>query len=151
MNKSVLVILMSILMLSAPSCSRTDLSGPPTVLIGDSTCAECGMIISDERFATATVDEQDRGPISVLFDDFNCQMIYESKMSDLTILKRWSRDHSGLQWLNTESGWFAKSNQIRSPMASGMAFFETRKDAQAFGQSINAEILSFESAWKLND
>lgn len=147
MIKYTTIILAIVLVFTLPACRRADQSGPPTVLLGDSICSECGMIISDERFATSTVIDGERGVVALLFDDFNCQINFEHKHPELTIVARWSRDYSGLQWINTESGWFASSPQIRSPMASGMAFFENQSDAKAFAKPIDAHLLSFESAW----
>lgn len=133
--------------LTISSCDRTEQTGPPTIMLGDSTCNECGMIISDERFATSTIMQSDRGRVALLFDDFNCQQIFERKSTELNITNRWSRDYSSLEWAETNAGWFVKSSQIRSPMASGKAFFQHRSDAEALSYSISGDIVDFETAW----
>src|SRR5690606_1291959 len=51
-------------------CRAADPDAPPSIAYGESPCAECGMIISDDRFGVATVVEGPRGPETLLFDDF---------------------------------------------------------------------------------
>jgi len=137
--------------LTVPSCNRTEQGGPPKIMLGDSTCRECGMIISDERFATATVIQSEHGKEALLFDDFNCQLNFEHQFPDLDITNRWSHDYSSLVWFETESGSFVKSPEIRSPMASGMAIFQDRSEADAFSKPVSGEILEFETAWTQNE
>ncbi len=129
-------------------CRSDANDGPPDIRLGDSVCAECGMIISDERFATATVVVGDRGNEPLVFDDFNCQIIFESKHGDLSIVDRWSRDHGTLVWLHTVDAWFVRSSQLRTPMASGMAVFASKADAEAFAEPIEGDVLEFDAAWK---
>lgn len=133
--------------LTVSSCNRTEQTGPPTIMLGDSTCNQCGMIISDERFATSTILQSERGRKALLFDDFNCQQIFERKSPALNITNRWSRDYLSLDWAETEAGWFVNSSQIRSPMASGMAFFQLHSDAEVLSNSMSGEIMDFETAW----
>jgi len=128
-------------------CGVEVTDGPPDIMLGESACAECGMIISDERFATVTVVDGTRGIQPILFDDFNCQQKFEHQYPDLLMTNRWSHDHSSLVWFETETGWFVKSSQVRSPMAAGMAFFHEREDAEAFAQSVSGQVLDFGTAW----
>ncbi len=118
---------------------RSDTDGPPTIRYGDSVCDECGMIISDERFATTTVIQGDRGPEPMLFDDFSCQLNYENSHSDLNILTRWSHDHNSSQWLSTNDAFFVRSDQLQTPMASHIAAFGSSAEADAFAKSLNDE------------
>jgi copper chaperone NosL len=140
----------AILLTLIPSCGRTDSDGPPSIMFGDSICHECGMIISDDRFATSTIIVNDRGHQPLLFDDFNCQIIYEHKITELEIVNRWSHEYLQSKWIETRTGWFVHSEQIRSPMASGLAIFETRPEAETFAKTLGAEVLDPESAWQLN-
>ncbi len=137
------------LLLTIPSCGRNDVDAPPPIVLGDSTCQECGMIISDERFATSTIIENERGYQPLLFDDFNCQIKFERKFKDLKIVNRWSHEHAESTWIKSEVGWFVYSTQIRSPMASGLAMFETKSQAEAFAQPLDAEVLNQASAWQI--
>lgn len=127
------------------ACGETDPNTPPQILLGDSICTECGMIVSDERFGTATIVEGDRGSQALIFDDFNCQNIFEHKHPELKIITRWTRDYDTLEWFHARDGWFVQSSQIRSPMASGLVGFKARERAQTYADSIGAEVIEHAS------
>lgn len=143
------VVSMVVVMALAGCRSETN-EGPPSVRFGDSICVECGMIVSDERFATATIIEGDRGNEPLIFDDFNCQMIFESKHADLTIVDRWSHDHGTNEWVHMADAWFVKSDQLHTPMASNIASFITESDAKAFAEPLDGEVVDFETLWNTN-
>ncbi len=131
-------------------CGSETNDGPPSVRFGDSICAECGMIVSDERFATATIIEADRGNEPQIFDDFNCQMIFESKHTELTIVDRWSHDHGSNEWMHMADAWFVQSDQLHTPMASNIASFLTQSDAMAFAEPLDGEVVDFDTLWNTN-
>jgi nitrous oxide reductase accessory protein NosL len=133
--------------LSLTACSRDD-DGPPTIRLGDSPCTYCNMIISDERFATATVIESDRGPEPLLFDDFICQLDYEKAHPDLTIVTRWSHDYNTREWFPAADAFFVRSEKILAPMASHLAAFESKEDADKFAKEVEGETVGFESVWQ---
>ena len=128
-------------------CGGESADAPPTVLLGESICAECGMILSDERFATATIIDGERGPEARLFDDFNCQAIYESSHLEEPIVARWSHDYTTRAWLHTEHAVFVRSPRLMAPMASDVAAVSSRSAAEALAKDVEGEILTFEAAW----
>jgi copper chaperone NosL len=130
-----------------PGCGDQDNAGPPEIRYGDSICAHCGMIISDERFATATVVEGERGDTPMIFDDFSCQLDYESGHPDLAIVTRWSHDHASSQWIPTADLWFVSAEGLITPMASHTAAFSTESNAKAFAEPINGQVMTFEELW----
>jgi len=135
--------------MTLPGCGVDSDAGPPNIRYGDSLCIECGMIISDERFATATIIIGDRGNEPMTFDDFNCQMIFESKHTDLTIVDRWSHDHTSSEWISMADAWFVKSDQLRTPMASHIASFTTKPQAETFATPIQGQVLDFKTLWPI--
>lgn len=128
-------------------CGRGPTDGPPAVRLGDDQCVQCGMIISDERFATATIVAGPRGPEPRLFDDFNCQVNFEVEHPELAVEARWAHDQGTLAWFNAATGSFIISPDIRSPMGSNTAAFATRAAAAAANEEIGGDLLSFETAW----
>lgn len=106
------------------------------------------MIISDERWATATIVDGPRGPLPLLFDDFNCQVRYEFKNQDLTVLSRWSHSYATKQWLRTEDMFFLVSNDLRTPMGSSAAAFGSEQEAKSASSTLSGEVMNFEAAWK---
>lgn len=130
-------------------CGGADPDRPPEVIIGDSVCAECNMIISDERWATATVVDGPRGPTPLLFDDFNCQVNHEARHTDLSILTRWSHSHASSAWIRTGDAVFLVSPGLRSPMGSGVAAYAGRDEADAFLDELGGDLVGFDEAWEV--
>lgn len=132
----------------AASCERTDPDGPPLVRLGDSVCARCNMIISDERWATATMVASPRGAEGLLFDDFNCQAQYEKEHEELVIRGRWSHCYATLAWTRTDDAVFLVARAIRSPMGSNVAAFASRPDAADMARRTPGEVLTFDETWR---
>lgn len=128
-------------------CGKVDPSAPPAVRLGESVCDECGMIVSDERFASATIINADRGPQTLIFDDYNCQMDFEAAHTDLDILTRWARDYTTLEWFHTRDAWFVSSPQLHTPMASNLAAFKQHTDAQRTAEQLGGETQDFSTLW----
>jgi len=139
------IVPLCVMILLLPSCSREGDHGPPSITLGDSMCNECGMIVSDERFATSSVIMGDRGRQPMIFDDFNCQFNFEHKHPELEVITRWSHDYGSSAWAETAKGWFVTSPEIHTPMASSMVFFQSRSDADQFAESVSGTVVSFES------
>lgn len=145
-----------LVLLNAPGCGRVDAAGPPTIVLGDTVCDECGMIVSDARFATATVVEGPRGAEARAFDDFNCQINYERAHPAEPVTARWSHDYLSTAWMPTEDASFLRSPGLRTPMGSGVAAFADRADADRTRRALagdepadtpGGEIMGFEAYW----
>lgn len=134
--------------LALTGCGRADETGPPTAHYGDSLCAECGMILSDERFAAATIVADDRGePIPLLFDDSNCQAEHEKDKPGLAIIARWVHDHGTREWIDARRAFFVYSPGLRTPMASHVAAFGTLDAARNAAEVLGGRVVSFEELW----
>lgn len=141
-----------VLLVSLGGCGETDPEAPPSIVLGDSVCIECGMIVSDERFGTATIIKGDRGAEPMIFDDFNCQKNFELKHPELVVLTRWSKDYESLEWFDTGAGWFVRSSLIQTPMASSLAGFKEQDSAAAFMRQMQHDSESMLVQWDdIND
>ncbi len=131
-----------------PGCTEVDPTAPPEVTYGVSVCADCGMIISDERYATALVVEDERGrPLTWLFDDAGDQIIYERENETGTVLARWVHDQQTHAWLRAESAWYIRVKSLPTPMASGIAAFAQKADAERMAAELEGVVLTFEDLW----
>ena len=128
-------------------CDQPAADAPPEIRLDDSVCYQCNMIISDERWATATIIAGPRGAEARLFDDFNCQVHFEVENPDEQIITRWSHSHATREWLRTEHATFLVAADIRSPMSSQTAAFSTEEEAKAANAQTPGDILTFELAW----
>jgi nitrous oxide reductase accessory protein NosL len=133
--------------LSLAGCAEQSTDAPPPIHLGDSVCDECNMIISDARWATATIVAGPRGPEARLFDDFNCQVNYETQHADDQIVARWSHAFASGEWLKTEDAHFLMAVGLRTPMGSKTAAFSSLADAEAAAAQTPGEIVPFREAW----
>jgi len=141
-------IVLALVLAATLGCERPSVDAPPSVRLDDSVCAQCNMIISDERWATATMIEGPRGPEARLFDDFNCQVNYEGSNPDSVIVARWSHSYATRAWLSTEDAHFLVASGLFAPMGSGMAAFASREEAETARKDHPGDILTFDAAWE---
>jgi len=147
MNSPVRIALFLVLLVSLAGCGGEVGDGPPVVRLGETVCDQCNMIISDERWATATIVDGPRGPEARLFDDFNCQVAHEAEHPDQKVHARWSHSHATNEWQRTEEATFLSSPSLRTPMGSGFAAFGSRAEAEAAQAELTGDVMSFDAAW----
>lgn len=129
-------------------CGESDPTAPPQITYGVSVCVDCDMIISDERFASATIVQDDRGGATpLLFDDVGDQIRYERAHPDLEILARWVHDYQTKEWVRADAAFYVRSDRLHTPMASGIAAFAREEDARALATELEAEVIGFEAVW----
>lgn len=148
MKRTLFFISIVTLSCTLPGCDAPSAEGPPDIRLGDSVCDECNMIISDLRWATATVVEGPRGPKPLLFDDFNCQVNHEVEHPDLVVLARWSYSHATRDAVRTDQATFLMSPNLRTPMGSNVAAFASSDEANAAKAELTGDVMTFDVAWK---
>lgn len=114
------------------ACSREPLSGPPEVRLGRERCAECGMLIGEERCSAATLVERAGRREHLNFDDVGCLLDFERGGDDRSIVSRFVRDHETTEWIDAERALFliAEPSAVRTPMGSGMIAFASEASAE---------------------
>jgi nitrous oxide reductase accessory protein NosL len=83
-----------------------------------------------------------------MFDDFNCQINFERDELAPEIVTRWVHDHASLNWLPAVAAHYTRSSTLHTPMASGVAAFESPKAAAQFADSLEGEVVTFQELWK---
>jgi len=123
------LVITSALVLSA--CNRQQPLAPPEVQYGQSECADCGMIVSDQRYAAGLILETAQGErVPRVFDDIGCMVKYEQHQKDGKVLAHYVKDYQTNQWLAVEQAVLVHRQQIQSPMGYGLAAAGSREDAQ---------------------
>ena len=129
-------------------CSDEIASGPPEILLGQDVCDTCNMIVSDARFAGATIVLDERGRASSrIFDDLNCQIQYETDHPDAEIATRWVHDYATAQWLAASNALYVRAESLITPMGSHTAAHADLSTAEALQQEEGGEVLGFEEVW----
>lgn len=138
-RKSILTLLAALL-LSACGAQAGE-PHPPELMFGSDTCEECGMLVSDAKFAAATLTEDGH---THRFDDLAEMFVFQANHPE-DIVKAWFvHDHETETWLRGETAFYVRSGQIRSPMNYGVAAFGTREAAEAFSAETGGELFTFE-------
>ena len=110
-------------------CNKPAPAGPPTIHYGRDACAECGMIISDERFAAAPLATHDGEPRALLFDDPGEQLRYHHAHPQAKISAAYVHDFTTKQWTDAATAHYLKSDTIDTPMGTGLVAFATQASA----------------------
>ncbi len=118
---------------------------PPKIYYGEDVCDQCGMIISDERFAAATIVAVSEGQTdSRVFDDIGGMLLYHLKHPELKVLARYAHDYETKEWLPAEESFFVHSEEIHSPMAHGVIACKTREQADRLATQFHGQVLTYE-------
>jgi len=149
MARTILLLASLLLVLLTAACGdEVKASDPPELKIGESTCSRCGMIISDERFASGmTFEDQD----ALLYDDLG-EMIAIIQTEDPHPDYIWVHDFESREWIDATTAWYVDSAEIMAPMGSGLAAFEDQPAAEAFAATNNGTVRDWQtmlSEWEL--
>lgn len=129
---------------SLHGCRGAALLGPPTLRMGRDECAECGMIISEDRFSSALLIERDGIREHILFDDIGCMLDYERSHADQAVKERFVHEHDTRAWRTASGSAFVCSDSITTPMGSGLAAFADTAAAEDRAKLTRGRMLSLE-------
>ena len=131
----------------ASACNRQQLLAPPEIQYGQSECADCGMIVSDERYAAGLILETARGDrVPRVFDDIGCMVKYEQHQKDGKVLAHYVKDYNTNQWLTVEQAVLVHRQQIQSPMGYGLIAVADREQAAHIANG-DAQAISDFATW----
>lgn len=100
----------------------------PVDIYPEDNCAQCRMVVSDERFASEIIDYH--GEV-YKFDDLNCLLKFRTKRSDVKIVATYLKDYETKQWIPYEKASIIETS-IETPMGSGKIAFADAEKAKAF-------------------
>jgi copper chaperone NosL len=132
---------LALLSLIAIACSSgVDLDATPEVRIGQDVCQECGMIISEARYASA-YRLTNGGQKS--FDDIG-DMVAHYRASDDEVAVFWVHDFNSLEWIRANEAHFVESEEISTPMGHGLAAFLNEAEAAAVARDLIGTVVTFD-------
>lgn len=134
-----IVLAVSLTAFASAGCGEKDLSKPSKIHYGSDVCAECRMIIQDERFAAASVSADGRFQ---KFDDIGCLARYE-KESGAKDLRSWVHDIDSGEWIKREQAKFVHSRDLVTPMGYGFAAFAVADDAAKWAEKQAGRVIAW--------
>lgn len=122
----------------------------PEIRYGEDVCAQCGMIISDERYAAGVVIET--APSNYehrIFDDIGGMFLFMAEHGDNEpIVSYFVHDYTSLAWIDATTASFVTSQTVLTPMGFGLSAFEDRAAAEAMAEVWGGHVLSFSDIQK---
>ncbi len=156
MDKRCIYLLLLVLM---PGCLQEQeeahpreteaLPGAVDIHIGADTCAQCGMKITDPRFAGEIIFETQVKK----FDDIGCMFLYYKNLDTAAkdeVVAIYVQDHGGRGWIDAEDAYYADSPEVYTPMGYGIFAFALREDASFFAELHgNGDVNTFKEALEI--
>jgi copper chaperone NosL len=128
-------------------CSRRDQGlGPPELQLGQTDCAQCGMTVSDDRYAAAVIVQTPAGErVARIFDDIGCMAAYLREQHDGKVLAQYVKDYNTRGWLVADQAFYVRASSIRSPMGYGLLATAGQDAARAAAGARNGKIVRLPS------
>lgn len=131
--------LFSILLLSFVTLTSCNVE-PEPIEFGKEDCNYCKMKIMDSKFGAEIVTK--KGKV-FKFDDVNCMVrhIKDEKIDETTLEFMLIIDYSKAgSFLDVKKAYFIRSEQIKSPMGSYIAAFQTKDNQTKYNTKWNGEL-----------
>jgi copper chaperone NosL len=135
------IVLCSLFILCVACSGGSGEPQPPEIHYNEDVCDACGMLISDAKFAAATVE--DNGTARK-FDDIGDLVAFYAAFHDMKVKAYFVHDYPSEKWLRAEAAYFVKSEQIQTPMAHGIAAYADRGMAESAAQKFGVKIMTFD-------
>lgn len=113
---------------------------PPKIHYGEDICEFCGMIVSEERYAAGyiTAEGQER-----IFDDIG-DMVQSRLQKPDEAKAIFVHDYDEHTWIKAETAYYALSENLPTPMLSGLAAFASAERAKEFAGESKGQIFTFD-------
>ena len=140
MTRPLLAVLTALLVLAAAACgSGSSEAKPPEIRYGQDICDQCGMLISDERFAAAYVTAAGEAR---RFDDIGDLLAYDAEHSE-DVAAYWVHDYDTADWLGAEDASFLSTPGVTTPIASGLVALDERSLADELAESDGGDVMAW--------
>jgi len=120
-------------------CGSRQAAGPPVIRYGEAACAECRMLISEERFAAAA---RSVGGETAVFDDIGCLIRHVARWH-APPSHVWVHAYETGAWVDGRHAWYVRSNALMTPMGSGIAAFAGDAEGREAAASLRGEVVPF--------
>ena len=126
---------------SSGCASRSEEPQPPEIVYGQDLCSQCGMVIGEARFASATLLTNGE---YLKFDDVGEMLAYHKKHPEAQVKAWFVHDYLSEDWARGEAAFFVKSASLQTPMGTGIVAFKNRPDAEKFAAENNSKVYNLD-------
>jgi copper chaperone NosL len=119
-------ILTMLAMIAGGACGGQS-DGPPRIEVDRTSCAHCGMLISERGFAAAY---RSPGSNARVFDDIACLLEGVATEGDRSNTRFWFHDLASSEWIEGAGAVFVHSARLRTPMAGGFVAYSDAAAAE---------------------
>jgi len=141
-NSRITIYYLLILLLVAACVPKSNEPQPPEIIIGQTLCDECGMIISEAKFAAATIMLNGE---TRKFDDIAEMIKYHMMDHPEAQVKVWFvHDYYSKEWIRGEQAFFVLSPKLKTPMGGGAAAFRDQTAARKFVSELEGKVYNFD-------
>lgn len=148
-----LIVSVVVAVASLVACRSEPLKGPPAEMkLGRHECAECGMIVSEDRCSSALLVEDDGLREYLYYDDLGCMLDDErAGLGERKVIERHVRDYDTKAWVEAGAAQFlfTDTKALHTPMGSGMVAFALQTSAEAARAKHGGQIVSYVELAKL--
>ncbi|MGE3108600.1 MAG: nitrous oxide reductase accessory protein NosL [Phycisphaerales bacterium] len=130
-------------------CSRAPIAGPPEIRLGRDECADCGMLVSEDRCSSALLIDVSGSREYAIFDDIGCMLDYLHDPPESTrVVGAFVHDHGDRRWIDAGSSFilFADPARLKTPMGFGIVAVASRQDAESLRQTFGGDIVDWNAA-----
>lgn len=138
------ILVLAGLLLGTAACRSNDPGEirPPEIHYGEDICEFCGMIISEERYAAGYLTEDGQEHI---FDDIAGMVQAHLQARDGSpVIAFFVHDYENTVWIRAETVHYVLSQELPTPMLSGLAAFSSVEAAEALAVETEGQVLTFE-------
>lgn len=131
-----------ILCLVVPACTDgADATGPPEIVYGRDLCIECGMLITEPRFAAAYRIDGEARP----FDDIGGMLLYGTETGELsaTSVAAWVHDRDTGEWIAAGAAHYVIAEGAVTPMGYGIVAFLDPARAAEYAAGYDTDVHSW--------
>ncbi len=108
-------------------------------------CAYCKMAISEKRYAAEAIDNEGN---AYKFDNALCMTRFVTERKLREKIGAWYvAGYVTHLWIDARKAMYVRSAEIPSPMASGLAAFIGRTNAEEFATAHHGKVIAFEDLW----
>ena len=122
---------------TASSSCAASADGPPEIIVDQTTCAHCGMFVSEPAFAAAyRADGETR-----IFDDIGCLIEAVQKEREPGRARFWFHDLQSAAWIAGETATFVRTTHLHTPMGGSLVAYRDRRQAHDAAKQSHGQVI----------